>query len=359
MSNSSVNQYSHIDPSAVVATEEFTKIWEKLNDKSFWPIKIFVATNLFLWHLNAFAREDDPIPLFIEAFNKYTKLLKVSEDTEIMINKFSTVSKFELNNDNFENHVSGLFSDVWVEMTDEIYFDQTYNFTKKRLEKNNIDPLKFFKDKLVLDAGCGSGKFSTTIAKMGAKKVIGLDIGEKGLEFARKKAEETEYGNRIIYKNGSLLNIPLNDDSVDLIWSNGVVHHTLNYEKCISEFNRILKKDGELFLYVNGRFGLFELLQTTLRNLMIEIPNQLTQQFLILSGNNTGRVYWLMDCLYAPYEWKSKEEVVSILEKNNFHDILQLKRGIETDQIEMISSGLAYANVKYGEGQLKFICKTV
>ena len=254
-------------------------------------------------------------------------------------------------------HVSSLFSDVWVELSDEIYFDQTYNFTKTRFTKNNIDPFSFFKNKLVLDAGCGSGKFSTTIAKMGAKKVIGLDIGEKGLEFARNMAKKKEYGRKIKYINGSLLNIPLDDNTIDLVWSNGVVHHTINYEKCISEFKRVLKKNGELFLYVNGRFGLFEVLQTTLRKLMIEIPNQLTQQFLICAGNNTGRVYWIMDCLYAPYEWKSKKDLISLLEKHNFRIIKQLKRGIDTDHIEMISNGLPYAALKFGEGQLKFICQ--
>ena len=96
--------------------------------------------------------------------------------------------------DYFEVDVSGLFSDIWIEMTDDIYFDQTYNFTCTRLRKNNIDPEKLFKDKVILDGGCGGGKFSATIALLVAKKVIGLDLGRKGLEFAKKLAKKVDYG---------------------------------------------------------------------------------------------------------------------------------------------------------------------
>ena len=42
---------------------------------------------------------------------------------------------------------------------------------------------------------------------------------------------------------------------------------------------------------------------------------------------------------------------------NNFTDIKQLKRGVGIDQIEQVTMQLPYAEEKYGESQLKFICK--
>jgi ribosomal protein L11 methylase PrmA len=57
-------------------------------------------------------------------------------------------------------------------MTDDIYFDQTFNFTKTRFLKSGINPYNFFKNKIVLDAGCGSGKFSSAIAKFKAKRFL-------------------------------------------------------------------------------------------------------------------------------------------------------------------------------------------
>ena len=42
---------------------------------------------------------------------------------------------------------------------------------------------------------------------------------------------------------------------------------TLNYDKCVEEFSKNHKTRGKLFLYVNGRFGLFELLKTLRRSM--------------------------------------------------------------------------------------------
>ncbi len=353
----------HIDPNislhpdAIDAAERSTLVWQALTDRSFWPLKMFVGVNLWLWHLDAFAKDEDPVPLFVDAFDRSTKLLETARDSGVCGGYFPPLSHSGLTDENFEARVSGLFSDVWVQMTDDIYFDQTYAFTKERFEKNGINPEELFCGKIVVDGGCGSGKFSAAIAKFGAQKVIGIDIGEKGLVFAREQAKKVPYGDRLEYRNGSLLEIPLHDASVDMVWSNGVIHHTLNYEKCIEEFARVLKPGGTLFLYVNGRFGLFELLQDTLRKNMADVPSQLMQHFLILLGNDSGRVYWLMDCLYSPYEWKSKSEVVALLAKHGFTDIQQLTRGVAIDQIEQVTIGLPYADVKYGEAQLKFLAR--
>ena len=206
-----------------------------------------------------------------------------------------------------------------------------------------------------MDAGCGSGKFSATIAKLGAKKVYGVDIGKIGLDFAKKQAKKKKYTSKIEYIESSLLNLPFNESEVDIVWSNGVIHHTIDYRKCLHEFNRVLKPEGKLFLYVNGSFGLFELLQDTLRVCNEDIPQKLFQKYIKSLEVNSGRLYWLMDCLYAPYEYKSFDQIKLLLKEAGFNNYLQLKRGISSDQIEQISQGLPYSKEKYDEGQIKVI----
>jgi ubiquinone/menaquinone biosynthesis C-methylase UbiE len=354
---SSVSPDPNWHPDAVSAADRYQQAANALKDQSYWPLIMFSSTNLFLWHVDAFAREDDPVPLFVDAFNNAAKFLEDVAKNNVCINSFPESNKTEMNDERFEKEVSGLFSDIWVGMTDDIYFDQSFEFTKERFEKNGIDPFDFFKDKVVVDGGCGSGKFSAAIARFGAKKVIGLDIGEKGLAFAREQAKKVPYGDRLEYRNASLLDIPLEDGSVDMVWSNGVIHHTLGYETCVKEFSRIIKSGGDLFLYVNGRFGLFELLLDNLRLATEAVPTTLLQHYLTLLGINAGRIYWIMDCLNAPYEWRSKVDLESLLEKNNFTNLKQLTRGVSIDQIEQITTGLPYAEIKYGEGQLKYLAK--
>ncbi|MFH1985887.1 MAG: methyltransferase domain-containing protein [Pseudomonadota bacterium] len=347
-----------VDPLAIDAASAYIRICERLTDRMFWPLKMFTALNLFLWHIEAFERDEDPVPLFVEVFARATGFLQQAAASGLGMASFPPPAAVTGAED-FEQRISGLFSDVWVELTDDVYFDQSYEFTRQRLEKNSISPENLFVSKVVLDAGCGSGKFSCALARFGAARVIGLDLGRKGLAFARKQAAKVAYGHRLDYLCGSLLDLPLPDAAVDLVWSNGVVHHTRDYERCIREFARVLKPSGKLFLYVNGRFGLFEVLLDALRMATADVPRQLFQHFLLLLGINSGRIYWIMDCLYAPYEWKSRAEVVAMLKANGFTQIRQLTRGVAIDQIEQVSAGLPYAEVKYGEAQLKFIATRI
>ena len=153
------NRYN---PDIINAVENYLSICRQTDQAIFWPIRMFSALNLFLWHLEAFKKNTNPNIDFVDVFIRHTKLIKNAKENNVVLD----VTKSENNVVSFEENVSGLFSNIWVDMTDDIYFDETFNFTSTRFKKNNIDPESFFKDKVVLDAGCGSGKFSATIAKL-------------------------------------------------------------------------------------------------------------------------------------------------------------------------------------------------
>jgi hypothetical protein len=204
-----MNNYSDMHPGVIKATEKYKEVWETLSDKSYWPVKMFLSINVFLWHLEAFEKDEDPVPLFINVFERATQLMQNAANSNLCIDQFPYKKIAATEKNSFENEVSGLFSDIWIDMTDDIYFDQTFNFTRERMEKNDINPYELFNGKTVLDAGCGSGKFSAAIARFGASKVIGLDIGDKGLGFARVQAKKVSYGANLDYRQGSLLDIPL------------------------------------------------------------------------------------------------------------------------------------------------------
>jgi len=340
-----------------VADEYLQKALE-LDDRSHASTMCFLSLNLFLWHLDAFEKEGDPEEKFCEKFQAGKDFLDNVVSSKLCVNHFPR-GQSERVQDDFENEVSGLFSDVWLDMTDDIYFDQSFAFTQERFEKNGLNPFEFFDGKVVADCGCGSGKFSHAIAKFGAKKVVGIDIGKPGLDFAQSQSRKVAYGSKVEFVYGNLLKLPFEKNTFDIVWSNGVIHHTLGYEKCIEEFGRILGDQGSLFLYVNGRFGLFEILQDTIRKSMANVPRSIFQKYLRSLGVNSGRLYWIMDCCFAPYEWKSKRDVVRLLEKNRFGNLRQLTRGVDSDHIEKISKGEPFAEKKYGEGQLKFIADRV
>ena len=348
---------SRLDPACKAAAGRYLAASRALGDRSWWPLRMSTAVRIFYWHLDTFEGQDDPRPGFVRVFDQATNLLAAAVRSGAGVDCFPPSSAPVTGPEEFEARVAGLFSDVWVDLKDDIYFDQSYDFTRTRMERNGVDPVALFKDKVVVDAGCGSGKFAAAIAKFGAKKVIGVDIGEKGLEFARRQAKKVPYGDRLDYRHGSLLEIPLSDASADMVWSNGVIHHTLGYEQCLAEFARIVKPGGDLYLFVNGPSGLFELMCDTFIAAHVDLPRELFQHFLARLGVNSGRIYWIMDCMYAPYERKPMEEVEALLNKYGFGELRRLTRGLDIDNNEMIAKGIPFAEVKYGNGMLKYLAR--
>jgi len=63
--------------------------------------------------------------------------------------------------------------------------DETFNNLKIRLRRNKI-PIKIIKGKKVLDFGCGNGRYSLALRKLGAKQVDGFDFSKKPVNFSKK-----------------------------------------------------------------------------------------------------------------------------------------------------------------------------
>ena len=328
---------------------------KKINDKLSQQIQLGLTLKIFFFYINEFPKNYNPTKKLIDIFYNANLILS-------SLNRLSDFEKTFLSSTKkqkksfIDKKVAKLFSEIWPNLSNEVYYNEPFQFTKKRFMKSGFNPFKIFKNKVCLDAGCGSGKFSIALKKLGARKVIGVDLGEKGLKFAKKKLNERKIKG-IFYKKGSLLNLPFQNKSFDLVWSNGVIHHTSNYEKCIREFSRVLKKDGTLFLYVSGRCGLYEILQDTLRKSLVNFPKDLFISYLRSLKINSGRIYWITDSCFAPYNWKSEKQVIKLLKKHNFVQIKKLERGLKIDHIEQISTKVPFAKIKYGEGQLKFLAK--
>lgn len=96
----------------------------------------------------------------------------------------------------------------------------------------------------ILDLGCGNGKNSFYLEKKGFQ-VYGIDLSETAIKEAKDKTKNKK--NFIV---GNALKLPYKDDFFDAILDIGC-YHSIKYkdrEKYLSEVDRVLKKDGKLFL---------------------------------------------------------------------------------------------------------------
>lgn len=106
-----------------------------------------------------------------------------------------------------------------------------------------------FRCPTVLDLGCGTGRFSTLIAKRFGAKVIGLDPSMAMLQNALKGAGD----GGISYAAAQAERLPLSTSSCDLVWISQVVHHIRDRRACAAELHRILRPKG--ITLIRGTFG--------------------------------------------------------------------------------------------------------
>lgn len=101
----------------------------------------------------------------------------------------------------------------------------------------------------VLDLGSGGGiDVFLASKKVGSEgKVIGVDMTPEMLERAEKNALEGNYHN-VEFKLGEIENLPIENNSIDVIISNCVINLTLNKLKAYSEIYRVLKDGGRILV---------------------------------------------------------------------------------------------------------------
>ena len=99
----------------------------------------------------------------------------------------------------------------------------------------------------ILDLGCGTGRFSASLAAHFDAEVVGIDPSEKMLDQARKKLSDP----RVRYEPGCGEAIPLPDDSVDLVFMSMCFHHFDDQRRAVAECRRVLR-DGATALLRTG-----------------------------------------------------------------------------------------------------------
>lgn len=104
------------------------------------------------------------------------------------------------------------------------------------------------KDLAVLEVGCGLGTDGAQFAKAGAS-YTGIDLTDAAVELAKRRFELFDLPGTFRVADAERLDFP--DNSFDLVYSHGVLHHTPDTPAAIREIHRVLRPGGkaEVMLY--------------------------------------------------------------------------------------------------------------
>ena len=108
--------------------------------------------------------------------------------------------------------------------------------------------------KEVLEVGCGSGIAAQMLAEAGAN-LTAVDLTPWAVATTRSRLDAFGLAAEVREADGEAL--PFADDSFDVVFSWGVIHHSSDMDRALRELVRVCRAGGELVLMVYNRRSLF------------------------------------------------------------------------------------------------------
>lgn len=105
----------------------------------------------------------------------------------------------------------------------------------------------------VLELGCGIGTDGANFARNGAE-YVGLDQSPTALSLARRRFAAETVGGEFV--QGSATELPFPDESFDVVYSCGVLHHFTRTQVAVDEIHRVLRPGGEAIVMLYHRASL-------------------------------------------------------------------------------------------------------
>jgi len=101
----------------------------------------------------------------------------------------------------------------------------------------------------VLDVGCGLGGPCRMLADEYNCQATGIDLSHEYIRTANKLSELVNLNNRTTFIQGNATELPFQDNTFDVVWTQHVQMNIPNKKQFYSEINRVLKTGGHFLFY--------------------------------------------------------------------------------------------------------------
>lgn len=294
--------------------------------------------------------QDDPIPQFKDFLKRCTDFMIAAKNAEPPF-------VYPMKEENYGDAVAKTakhYGDLFSEFDREYYIEEPKKLLGQRLERNGFD-LSKFPEWTALDAGCGGGRYAVALKNLGMKKVHAIDISEINLNTAQKRKEE--FGTQDVeFQQANVLDIPFEDNTFDFVFSNGVLHHTVDCAKGIKELVRVMKPGacGHLNLMCNPGGIHWDSIELC-RILLKDLPVEFCHSFFRILNIPANLRYLYLDHMMVPINVRyTAKECEKMLEAAGAKNIRRLIRGADVDREERAYAGEKYIAEKYGECNNRF-----
>lgn len=163
-------------------------------------------------------------------------------------------------------HYAGSFGYQWhVHAKTQLDNEQSQRSEKAFRRRTGFDPSEL-SGKLVLDVGCGMGRFAEVATRWGAH-VVGIDLSLAAEVAARNLAKRTA----TIFQ-ADVFQLPFAPESFDYIYSIGVLHHTPDCEKAFKGLPSLLKPGGRIAIWLYSGYNAWYKMSDVYRKVTRRMP---------------------------------------------------------------------------------------
>jgi len=203
-----------------------------------------------------------------------------------------------------------IFYNTW-KLAPKNYNSVPYD-TEYEVYKQNY---KIFDRKIVLDAGCGSGRAFEFISQFDIKLGILIDIGQS-IELAQERFSNF-YNFPILFIRANIRQMPLKNNSVDSIISNGVLHHVNDQGEVLEEFSKISKNIILVGIVTSDKFlGRIWIRGNVIRKVLKKIKS--TNTLIFLAYLSSKVVFFFISIIHVFIRNKSFSALFEIVISDKF-----------------------------------------
>jgi SAM-dependent methyltransferase len=146
----------------------------------------------------------------------------------------------------YEKHPFPSYTDKFRKASEELYLKM------RLLGFSEAD----YTNKKMLDCGCGTGEFTCWYAAKG-NEMTAIDLSAPSIERAKVYAESYKLNERIDFRKVSVLEMDFPDNTFDVVYSYGVLHHTADPVRGFENMVRVTKPGGVVIVSVYSSYSRF------------------------------------------------------------------------------------------------------
>jgi ubiquinone/menaquinone biosynthesis C-methylase UbiE len=344
-------------------------------------MKLFKKSIKKIIELKKFNKKSDIIPKIIslaylscvsenflhnkKEINPEKKIINLIDESVGIFFKLRNLSQFQ-NFDNLKIHKHNdvltkhkrLWQNIWPEYQNISEFKELIKFRNKRFKFNNLQTL--YKNKKIIEFGCGNGSISMGCVLDGAKSAYAIDIGKNNIQFAKKMSKKLKIDKKINFKQCDILKLKSGKNNYDFLICSAVLHHLKNYKdfnKAIKKISTYAKQNSYIFIYVAGKGGMRDAIQKSCVENFHNV-NEIDIRKTLSNLNFTrSKITHLVDWFKADYMECTPEKLINIMKKNNFNMIRRLNGPHQTDMDLNQMKEHKFSKLKFGTGELRYIFK--